>query len=420
MQAILTKKPNTRQMKQAVVDLDKKTDGKYNLTKLYDDSVLELKDLKKLAKMLKGKHKNPEKIAEFLSKFIKNVQEEASNSTNLNTNGSGVTEAWKGEYTMSDLDSLLKDYKDEEWDELLDFCCKIGIDTKKELLYFLNVQCADGRDLLQELRNFSKELGDDFKVKVPQDNPPYDGTDIKLTDLSESYLTEQDTDPETFDLEYDDISVTVYGNYHDTNYYTEPYYDEDEREIPWTYTITKDELMECLYQLLEGTFSGTDEEFNTFLQSDYKRLFNEKNDEILNYFRDQATKDAQENNSEEYLPEPDYESDDYIDEEYDIAHKDDNTVLFEYNKNKSKKKKKKRKPKPAMGWWSYLSGCKKHQDDDEDNKDSGVTINPDAGDVELGIDIFNNMMGSGDSTPDGGVGDIGGDSGADGGAMGGE
>jgi hypothetical protein len=322
---------------------------------------------------------------------------------------------------MDHLDSFLKDYDDEEWDELIDFCCKIGINTKKELLYFLNVQCGDGRDLLQELRNYSKELGDDFKVKVPQDNPHYSGVDINLTDLSESYLTKQDTDAETFDLEYDDISVTVYGDYHDTNYYEEPYYDEDEREISWTYTITKDELIECLYELLEGTYTGTDEEFNTFLQSDYKRLFDEKNDEILNYFRDRATEDAQENNSEEYFSEPDYESDDWIDEDYDLAHKDDNTPLFEYKKGKSKKKKKKRKSKPAMGWWCYLNGGKKHcGDKEEETESSGIHVNPDAGNVELGIDIFNNMMGSGDSTTDGGVGDAGGDSGSDGGAMGGE
>ena len=75
----------------------------------------------------------------------------------------------------------------------------------------------------------------------------------------------------------------------------------------------------------------------------------------------------------------------------------DNPPLVEAKK---KNKKRRKSSMYGMGWWSWLTGS------DEDNE--GVSLNPDAGDVEYNVNMFNHMTGA-DS------GDFGGDAGAAGG-----
>ncbi len=428
--------------------------------------------------------------------YYKDYADESARSVDLAT-------AWLNQYVadnnyvFSDADDvILSNIYDIEYEE--PYFEALDVDNKKD------VCCICGCDI-EGYGNNAAPVKDgrccdkcNIEVVVP----------ARLGLLNEEFVEEAIKEEPTYDLVYDDMHVVVYGEQRDADDW-----DEDDRYIEWTYTITQSELDEWLTGKISEQFDGTDEELEKYINEHRDELFDKYYGDIKDYFESDAEEDAQENNDEEYDPGPDpdeaYERwrdeqleygldeslgddrdmflyevsiteidsdkvvkaqlfNDYEDvkklierikakfessatitnidnnrleivfegDEKDVyveVHKsylidipEDDDVSFEdltktarvkidflldnppLVEAKKKSKKRRKSSMYGMGWWSWLTGG----DEDKD----GVSLNPDAGDVEYNVDMFNHMTGA-----DGG--DFGGDAGAvggDGGAGGGE
>lgn len=110
----------------------------------------------------------------------------------------------------------------------------------------------------------------------------------------------------TYDLDYDRIHIVVFGSQRDADDW-----DEDDRYIEWTYTITQSDLDDWLIGRIGEEFQGTDTELEQYIEDNRDDLFDKYYDEIKDYFEEDAEADAQDNNMEEYDSGPD------LDAEYD-------------------------------------------------------------------------------------------------------
>lgn len=120
--------------------------------------------------------------------------------------------------------------------------------------------------------------------------------------------------PEMIDLEYENITVTVYGDKRDVD-------DWDEWEVltDWTYKVSRDDIeVYIIESLLNETdipniADISDEEVDKFVTENFDSLFAKYEDKIKDYYHDDAVEDAQ----ERYEYEPDYPDYDPYDE-YDL------------------------------------------------------------------------------------------------------
>lgn len=119
------------------------------------------------------------------------------------------------------------------------------------------------------------------------------------------------------DLEYDDIEITVFGNRRDVDDW-----DEADITIDWTYEVSKDDVIETLYNeyIVDGDVPGGIETlddkatYDKFFEEHFDSLFEKYYDNLLDYYRGAATSEAEDNYSWENYEsdsEPDY--DDYDD-----------------------------------------------------------------------------------------------------------
>ncbi len=119
---------------------------------------------------------------------------------------------------------------------------------------------------------------------------------------------------EMIDLEYENITVTVYGDKRDAD-------DWDEWEVltDWTYKVSRDDIeVYIIESLLNETdipniADISDEEVDKFVTENFDSLFAKYEDKIKDYYHDDAVEDAQ----ERYEYEPDYPDYDPYDE-YDL------------------------------------------------------------------------------------------------------
>lgn len=205
--------------------------------------------------------------------------------------------------------------------------------------------------------------------------------------------------PDEWIIHYDELPVTIIGGKHYSGSWYEPdYYDEYEDEIQYDYKIDYIDLVDFLYskqsvwtylwQKLHPEMSikqfidwvrDTDEgdqAADQTINDNIVELYKEHEQEILKHF-EAAARDEFESSDYDYTdyvymgPDSDDYYQDYIDRQFEG-----------YNSIEEAKKK-----KVAKGSMSYFCppGTKK--------KENNVTINTDAGDVEKGIEFFNNASG---------------------------
>ena len=137
---------------------------------------------------------------------------------------------------------------------------------------------------------------------------------------------------EMIDLEYEDISVTVYGEQRDAD-------DWDEWEVTtdWTYKVDKNDIEVLIIEDylsdedLPGWDDMSDEDVDKFVSEHFDELFTKYEEQIKDHYYDEACEDVQ--NRYEY--EPDYPEYDPYDEQdlWEELHKPirKNSVLDEGN-----------------------------------------------------------------------------------------
>lgn len=136
---------------------------------------------------------------------------------------------------------------------------------------------------------------------------------LKKEELEEC-LTEAAPKKETVELEYKNLEFTQYGTQRDVD-------DWDEWEVltDWTYKVSRDDIEVYIIENLlnESDIPNiadiSDEEVDKFVTENFDSLFTKYEDEIKDYYHDDAVEDAQ----ERYEYEPDYPDYDPYDE-YDL------------------------------------------------------------------------------------------------------
>ena len=124
--------------------------------------------------------------------------------------------------------------------------------------------------------------------------------------LFESLSTSKDKE-----LEYDDLTVQIDLG---TDYQYGPQWDEE--EINWTYHVSEEDCAELLkdkfidslsdeeYLKMEASTTPNEDVFEKYVEEHFDDLFNKYYEDLLEYFRDDAERDASEN-WEPYTPDYD-------------------------------------------------------------------------------------------------------------------
>ena len=106
-----------------------------------------------------------------------------------------------------------------------------------------------------------------------------------------------------FDLEYEDLPITVYRKTHEASRYEPAEYAEDEIEVSCTYTVDDDEVMDFFADHWESyeelsQFDATEEgnaAFQKYLEEHLEELFEKYSDDIYEHFEDAAREYAEDN-----------------------------------------------------------------------------------------------------------------------------
>ena len=101
-------------------------------------------------------------------------------------------------------------------------------------------------------------------------------------------------------------------------------YDEVETEVNYTYKVSHEDIEEALYYILVDTTDKDTEELEKYVSENFDELFDKYYKEVLEYFKDAAVSEAEEN-----FEEPEKEIDEDIEK-----HDELNPKLFEGNKLK--------------------------------------------------------------------------------------
>lgn len=193
---------------------------------------------------------------------------------------------------------------------------------------------------------------------------------------------DKDGNAKYVDIYYEDLPIEVVTKYYPATRWEPADYDTSEIEIDYEYTIDLGDALDTAWDNLDDEdyekiceqypdFDSNDiewsvwqQQLNSWLNDNKEYLVKKYAKQIGEYYQDRAIEKAQ----EEYEPDDDYYDDDYYYEGYNPI-------------EEAKKK------KIAKGSMSYFCppGTKKKEDN--------VTVNTDAGDVEKGIEFFNNASG---------------------------
>ena len=111
--------------------------------------------------------------------------------------------------------------------------------------------------------------------------------------LKESYNEE-------VELYYYGLPINYQYNYY-IDYWDGPQWDDKDIEIDWTYKVDKDSVKELLVDYVPDEVEEKD--IDKYLEDHFDELFQKHEKEILDYYKDSAIEDAEENYEEEE-PEP--------------------------------------------------------------------------------------------------------------------
>lgn len=105
---------------------------------------------------------------------------------------------------------------------------------------------------------------------------------------------------EKVELEYSDLPINYQYNYY-VDYWDGPQWDDEDIEIDWIYKVDKDSVKELLVDYVPDEVE--EENIDKYLEDHFDDLFQKHEQEILDYYKDSAIRDAEENYEEEE-PEP--------------------------------------------------------------------------------------------------------------------
>ena len=98
-------------------------------------------------------------------------------------------------------------------------------------------------------------------------------------------------------IEYDQIEITVYGDqYTDEEGLPANDWKESKRDVWYAYRTTKGEVAEALSDIIldEKSTDLDGEELDKYIEDNYEELYNKYIEELKDYFRERAEKEAQE------------------------------------------------------------------------------------------------------------------------------
>ena len=117
-------------------------------------------------------------------------------------------------------------------------------------------------------------------------------------------------------LHYEDLPITYQYN-HTVDYWDGKQWEEKDINIDWDYKVAKEDILDAIidevademYEKFLDKEDFSDSEINKYFNDNFDRLFKTYNKQILDYFKDEAIEDAEENYEEvkddfdEYNPE---------------------------------------------------------------------------------------------------------------------
>ena len=106
-----------------------------------------------------------------------------------------------------------------------------------------------------------------------------------------------------FDLEYENLPITVYRKTHEASRYEPAEYSEDEIEVSCTYTVDDNEVMDFFAEHWESyeelqQFDDTEEgneAFQKYIEDHIEELFEKYSDDVYEHFEDAAREYAEDN-----------------------------------------------------------------------------------------------------------------------------
>ena len=114
-----------------------------------------------------------------------------------------------------------------------------------------------------------------------------------------------------FDLDYDDLEITVFKKVSEAVLYPADYacpaeYDEYETEINYTYTLDASDVFEYFWDNWDSyeelvAVGDDDQKLEDYINENLETLFDDHYDDLLEHFKDDAREEAEEN----------YDPDDY-------------------------------------------------------------------------------------------------------------
>lgn len=107
-------------------------------------------------------------------------------------------------------------------------------------------------------------------------------------------------------LHYENLPITYQYN-HTVDYWDGKQWEEKDIEIEWDYNVAKEDILDAIidevademYEKFLDKEDFSDSEINKYFNDNFDRLFKTYNKQILDYFKDEAIEDAEENYEED-------------------------------------------------------------------------------------------------------------------------
>lgn len=156
----------------------------------------------------------------------------------------------------------------------------------------------------EELEKFCNEF--DLDYEHFSDYGPVNDMDLKESVAIENEIT----------LHYEDLPITYQYN-HTIDYWDGRQWEEKDINIDWDYKVAKEDILDAIidevademHEKFVDKEDFSDSEITKYFNDNFDRLFKTYNKQILDYFKDEAIEDAEENYEADYSGY--YEEDNY-------------------------------------------------------------------------------------------------------------